>query len=77
MHAHISYILSNSYSKHFDTCTKIEHISLYIVVTHHKKSLGKKEKKQIYFAECHGIAECMRVTLDKDITFMVLGIVKL
>jgi hypothetical protein len=50
---------SNSYSKYFDNCTKIEHVSLNSVGTSHKKFGWKKEKNKIYFAECP------RLTLGK------------
>jgi hypothetical protein len=35
---------SNSYSKHFDNCAKIEHVSLYTVGKCHKKFGGKTKK---------------------------------
>jgi hypothetical protein len=34
---------SNSDSKHFDNCVKIEHLSLHIIGTHHKK-FGEKNQ---------------------------------
>jgi hypothetical protein len=37
---------SDSYSKHFDNCVKIEHVGLHIVGTHHKKFGGKKKRKK-------------------------------
>jgi hypothetical protein len=43
---------SNSYSKHFYNCAKIEHICLHSVGTNHKKFGGKIKKIKIYFAEC-------------------------
>jgi hypothetical protein len=41
---------SNSYSKHFDNYTKIEHVGLYTIGTHHKK-FGGKQKNKIYFVD--------------------------
>jgi hypothetical protein len=43
---------SNSYSKHFYNCAKIEHVSLYSVGTNHKKFGWEKKKIKLYFAEC-------------------------
>jgi hypothetical protein len=55
---------SDSYSKHFYNCAKIEHIGLYTVGTHHKK-FGKKKKTNIL---CH---VSRKDTRQKDILLSV------
>jgi hypothetical protein len=39
------------YSKHFDKCTKIEHVGLEFVGTHYKKVGGKKKKPNKLYRE--------------------------
>jgi hypothetical protein len=43
---------SNSYSKRFYNCAKIEHVGLHSVQTNQKNWLKKRKIIKIYFAEC-------------------------
>jgi hypothetical protein len=52
----IKWTKSNTYSKHFDNYAKIEHVSLHIVGTYHKK-----------FSEKNILCRVLRKTLDKTL----------
>jgi hypothetical protein len=65
---------SNSYSKHFYNCARIEHVGIHSVGTKHKKFGWKKEKNKnilcrvsrIWHSAKHSLLSACRGTLDTE-----------